>query len=70
MSDDKMIENAVVDHVQKIVDHAKSELEKIECPKHGQALQKLEFDKANGRFKIETCCSDGEGLVNQGIEKL
>ncbi len=64
------IEGAVIDKVQEIVERSKRELEKIQCPEHGQALKKLDFDRANGRFVIETCCATGETLVNSGIATL
>lgn len=65
-----VIEEAVIDHVQRIYEQAKAELSKVKCEEHGQALLKLDFDRANGRFKIETCCDKGETLVNEAITKL
>ena len=64
------IKEAVIDHVQKIVEKAREQLLEVQCPQHGQALKRLDFDRANGRFKIETCCDEGEKLVNEGIAKL
>ena len=64
------VKEAVIDHVQQIYEQAKKELEKVQCPQHGQALKKLDFDRANGRFGIETCCEEGEKLVNEAIAKL
>jgi hypothetical protein len=64
------IQDAVIDHVQKIYEQAKVELEKVQCPVHGTALKKLDFDRSCGRFNIETCCDQGENLVNEAITKL
>lgn len=64
------VKEAVIDHVQKIYEQSKLELEKVQCPQHGQALKKLDFDRANGRFAIETCCEEGEKLVNEAIKHL
>ncbi len=64
------VKEAVIDHVQKVYELAKVELEKVQCPQHGQALKKLDFDRTNGRFKIETCCAQGESIVNEAITKL
>lgn len=64
------VKEAVIDHVQQIYEQAKVELEKVQCPEHGQALKKLDFDRANGRFAIETCCDQGEKLVNEAITRL
>ncbi|MCK5883721.1 MAG: hypothetical protein KAG61_08535 [Bacteriovoracaceae bacterium] len=64
------VKDAVIDHVQQIYEQAKVELSKVQCPEHGKALQKLDFDRANGRFAIETCCDHGETLVNEAIAKL
>lgn len=64
------IKEAVIDHVEKIYEMAKNELEKVQCPQHGQALQKLDFDRSSGRFNIKTCCDQGEQLVTSAINKL
>ena len=65
-----VIQDAVIDQVQSVFERAKEELEKIQCPNHGPALKKLEFDRSSGRFKIETCCDDGEKLINDAIATL
>ncbi|WP_127716843.1 hypothetical protein [Halobacteriovorax sp. HLS] len=68
--DEGHIKEAVIDKVQEMFELAKKELQKVECPEHGKALNSLEFDRANGRFKIDTCCPVGENLVNEAIIKL
>lgn len=68
--DEAKIKDAIVDHIQEIVDKSRLELQKVQCPEHGQALKKLDFDRAQGRFKIETCCQQGEELVNEAIQNL
>lgn len=70
MSQEDQIKDAVIDQVQKIYEQAKVELEKVQCPVHGQALKKLEFDRSAGRFQIATCCNLGEKLVEEAIAKL
>lgn len=73
MSDDDQINDikeGVVDKIQEIFEQSKKELQKVECPEHGQALKNFEFDRANGRFKFDTCCKDGEALVEAAIAKL
>ncbi|MCO4793178.1 MAG: hypothetical protein KC493_05685 [Bacteriovoracaceae bacterium] len=64
------IKEGMVDKIQEIFDKSKLEMEKIQCPEHGQALKNFEFDRTNGRFKIDTCCPDGEKLVQEAINKL
>lgn len=68
--DEGHIKEAVIDKVQEMFELAKKELQKVSCPEHGKALKSLEFDRTNGRFKIDTCCSVGENLVNEAIIKL
>ncbi len=68
--DEGQIKEAVIDKVQQIYEQAKKDLENVQCPEHGKALKALDFDRANGRFKIETCCDQGEKLVNEAITKL
>jgi hypothetical protein len=68
--DEGQIKEAVIDKVQEIYEQAKKQLDTVQCPEHGKALKTLEFDRANGRFKIETCCDQGEKLVNEAITKL
>jgi hypothetical protein len=68
--DQEDIKEAVIDHIELIVSKAKEKLLTVQCPEHGQALKKLDFDRDHGRFKIETCCDEGEKLVNQGIQNL
>ncbi|MBT3583654.1 MAG: hypothetical protein HN509_02000 [Halobacteriovoraceae bacterium] len=73
MNDDdqgEQVKEAVVDKIQEIFEKAKVDLAKIECPEHGSALLKFEFDRGAGRFKIETCCDGGEKLVNDAIALL
>lgn len=64
------IKEGVIDKIQEIFEMSKKELEKVQCPEHGQALKDLQFDRANGRFKIDTCCDAGEALVQAAINKL
>lgn len=59
----KDIKEGVVDKIQEIFEQSKIELSKVQCDEHGQALKNLEFDRANGRFKFDTCCPNGEALV-------
>lgn len=68
--DEGQIKEAVIDKVQQIYEDAKKKLDTVQCPDHGKALKTLEFDRANGRFKIETCCDKGENLVNDAIINL
>lgn len=70
MNDEKKIEEGVIDKVQEVVERAKKELSHVQCPQHGQALERLDFDREKGRFKIETCCDEGEKLVNTAIQEL
>ena len=70
MNDKKNIEDGVIDKLEEVVDKAKKELMTIQCPEHGQALKKLDFKRDEGRFKIETCCEEGEKLVNKAIQNL
>lgn len=70
MDDQKKIEEGVIDKVQEVVDKAREELKQVECPEHGLALKKLDFNRDQGRFKIETCCDEGEKLVNAAINNL
>jgi|GEM_PF-3272546 len=70
MSESEDIKKSVIDQVEEVVARAKEQLEKVECPDHGQALQKLEFDRAAGRFAIETCCDEGEKIVNEAMAQL
>jgi hypothetical protein len=72
MSDDyeSNIKEGVIDKIQEIVEMSKKELSKVQCPIHGQALKDLHFDRANGRFKFDTCCEKGEALVEAAIAKL
>ena len=64
------IKEAVIDHLQEVVDQAKAALQKIECPEHGQALKELKMNREEGRFQIDCCCDAGEKLVEEGINKL
>lgn len=64
------IKEAVIDKVQEMFEKAKLELEKINCPVHGKALKKLEFNRSIGRFDIQTCCDEGEKLVQEAISKI
>lgn len=68
--DENDIKEGVIDKVQEIVEMSKKELMKVQCPEHGQALKELHFDRANGRFKFDTCCKKGEALVEEAIKKL
>lgn len=73
MSDEQYkddIKEGVIDKIQEIVEMSKKELEKVQCPEHGQALKDLQFDRANGRFKFNTCCKNGEALVEFAIKRL
>lgn len=70
MDDKKAIEESVIDQIQKVVERARKDLELVECPEHGKALKKLDFIREQGRFKIETCCDQGEKIVNEAIGKL
>lgn len=70
MDDQKKIEEGVIDKVQEVVDKAREQLKQVQCPEHGQALEKLDFNREEGRFKIETCCKEGEKLVNTAINNL
>ena len=64
------VKEAVIDKVQEMYEQAKKELEKAQCPEHGKALKELSFDRSNGRFKIETCCDNGEKPVNDAIVNI
>ena len=64
------IREGVIDKVEEMFKMAKAELEKVQCPIHGQALKKLEFNRSIGRFDIETCCDEGEKLVQEAIANL
>lgn len=64
------IKEAVIDHLQEVVDQARAKLELIQCPEHGQALKKLEMVRAEGRFDIKCCCDIGEKLVEEAIGSL
>jgi hypothetical protein len=64
------VKEAVIDKVQEMFEKAKSELEKVLCPTHGVALKKLEFNRNEGRFNIETCCDEGDKLVQEAIAKI
>ncbi len=72
MSDEHQdaLKEGIVDMIQMVYEKSKEELSKVECPEHGQALKTLDFDRASGRFKIDTCCDVGERLVHEAIEKL
>jgi ssDNA-binding Zn-finger/Zn-ribbon topoisomerase 1 len=70
MNDQKKIEDGVIDKLEEVVDKARKELMTVQCPEHGQALKKLDFKRDEGRFQIETCCENGEKLVNAEIQKL
>ncbi len=64
------IKEGVIDKIQEIFESSKIELKKVVCPDHGVALNDLEFDRANGRFKFDTCCPEGNKLVEAAIAKL
>jgi hypothetical protein len=64
------IKEGVVDKIQQIFEESKAKLSEVQCPTHGQALKNFEFDRANGRFKFDTCCEEGEALVQKAIEAL
>jgi hypothetical protein len=64
------IKKGVVDKIQEIFEESKKELSKVQCPTHGQALLDLQFDRSCGRFKFETCCPEGEALIEAAIQKL
>lgn len=64
------IKEGVIDKIQEIFESSKLELKKVVCPEHGVALKDLEFDRANGRFKFDTCCPKGNKLVEVAIAKL
>lgn len=70
MSEQEDIKKSVIDQVEQVVARAKEQLLNVECPDHGQALQKLEFDRTAGRFAIETCCDEGEKMVNEALAHL
>lgn len=70
MDDQKEIKEGIIDKVQEVVEKAKEQLKNVQCPEHGQALKRLDFNREEGRFKIETCCDDGEKLVNSAIQNL
>ncbi len=65
-----MIKSAVIAQVEQVIERSKKQLEAIQCPEHGQALKKLEFNNETVRFNIETCCAQGELLVEEAIAKL
>tara|TARA_Y100000590_G_scaffold263893_1_gene296309 strand:+ start:159216 stop:159440 length:225 start_codon:yes stop_codon:yes gene_type:complete len=64
------IKDAVIDHLQEVVNQAKAKLELINCPEHGKALQNLELIRDAGRFDIKCCCDAGEKLVEEAIANL
>lgn len=64
------IKNGVVNKIQEIFEQSKIELVKVQCGLHGQALKSLDFDRVKGRFNFETCCPEGEILVQKAIELL
>lgn len=74
MSDDKVDENqikdAVIDQLSQVIDQAREKLKTVQCKEHGQALEKLGFDRARGRFDIVCCCDAGEALVEEAIKDL
>lgn len=70
MDEQKKIEEGIIDKIQEVVEKAKEQLLLVQCPQHGQALKKLDFNREQGRFKIETCCDEGERLVNSAIANL
>jgi ssDNA-binding Zn-finger/Zn-ribbon topoisomerase 1 len=67
---DANIKEGVVDKIQEIFEKSKVQLQKVQCPEHGQALKELEFDRGNGRFKFDTCCVEGNKLVEAMIANL
>ncbi len=64
------IKDAVIDHLQEVVNQAKEKLELINCPEHGKALKTLDLIRDEGRFDIKCCCDAGEKLVEEAITKL
>lgn len=71
MSDEEnQIKEGVIDKVEEMFKMAKVELEKVQCPDHGQALKKLDFNRDIGRFDIECCCDGGEKLVEAAIATI
>ncbi len=71
MSDQEdALKEGIVDMIQLVFERSKEELLKVECPEHGKALKTLDFDRDSGRFKIDTCCEQGEALVQKAIENL
>lgn len=64
------IREGIIDKIQMIFEQSKIELQKVQCETHGQALKDLQFDRANGRFKFDTCCSKGNDLVEDAIKRL
>jgi len=64
------IKEGIIDKIQEIFESSKIKLELVTCPHHGKALKDLQFDRVNGRFKFETCCDQGNKLVQSAIEKL
>lgn len=64
------IKEAVIDHLQEVVDQSRETLLKVNCPEHGTALKKLDMVRAEGRFVIECCCPAGEALVEAAIAVL
>lgn len=64
------IKDAVIDHLQEVINNARESLKSIKCETHGIALKKLDFLRSEGRFKIDCCCPEGEKLVEVGIKNL
>ena len=64
------IREGVIDKIQEIFEASKVKLQEVQCPVHGTALKDLQFDRANGRFKFDTCCDEGYKLVEEAIAKL
>ena len=69
-NEEEGIKEGVIDKIQEIFESSKAELQKVNCPEHGVALKDLEFDRANGRFKFDTCCPEGNKLVEAAIANL
>lgn len=64
------IKEGVIDKIQEIFEASKIKLKEVQCPVHGIALKDLQFDRANGRFKFDTCCETGNKLVEEAIGNL
>ena len=67
---DDLLREGIVDMIQLVYEQSKEKLQEIECPHCGPALKTLDFDRSNGRFKIDTCCPVGDKLVHEAIEQL